>query len=164
MYEKKILFICMGNICRSPAAEGVMRSLLEEENMADKVYIDSAGTLDYHEGECADQRMLKHASIRGFDLNPHRARQFDPYNDFEEYDYIITMDNSNYSDIKKLDPENKYASKIQKITSFSKKYNEKEVPDPYYGGSQGFEFVLDLLEDSCSQLLEKIKDELNNQK
>jgi protein-tyrosine phosphatase len=164
MIKKKILFICMGNICRSPAAEGVMRSMIEEKNLSESIHIDSAGTLDYHTGECADSRMVSHAAERGYDLTPHRARQFNPRKDFEEYDYIITMDNSNYSDIVKLDPKNKYRHKIHKITSFSKKYNEVEVPDPYYGGSQGFEFVLDLLEDSCRQLLEKIKDESENQK
>jgi protein-tyrosine phosphatase len=152
----------MGNICRSPAAEGVMRSLLEEEGLSELVYLDSAGTLDYHTGDFADRRMIQHALKRGYDLNSHQARQFDPRNDFDEYDYIITMDNSNYSDIIRLDPAKKYRNKIHKITSFSKKFKEEEIPDPYYGGSQGFEYVIDLLEDSCRQLLEKIKNELGN--
>jgi protein-tyrosine phosphatase len=156
MHQKKILFVCMGNICRSPAAEGIMRSLVEKHNLTSHIYIDSAGTLDYHAGECADDRMLRHAARRGYDLNPHRARQFDPDRDFDDYDYIVTMDDSNYSGIKALDPNNKYRDKIWKITSFSSRYNEKEIPDPYYGGSQGFDYVLDLLEDSCRQLLVKV--------
>jgi len=141
-----------------------MLSLVESQNLDKRIYISSAGTLDYHTGECADERMIKHAAGRGYDLNPHRAKQFDPHNDFREYDYIVTMDNSNYGDIKRLDRTGEYRDKIHKITSFSKKYNHEEVPDPYFGGRKGFELVLDLLEDSCAGLLDRIKNELNNKK
>jgi protein-tyrosine phosphatase len=160
MYKKKILFVCLGNICRSPAAEGVMRSLLKKENLDDKVFVDSAGTIDYHCGECADIRMIKHAARRGYDLQPHRARMFDPQSDFEEFDLIITMDNKNYSDVIRSDRSGRSRDKIFKMTSFSMNYEEDEVPDPYYSGGEGFEYVLDLLEDCCKGILERIKDEV----
>lgn len=162
MYKKKILFVCLGNICRSPAAEGVMRSLLKKENLDDRIFVDSAGTIDYHAGECADIRMIKHAASRGYNLDPHRARMFDPHTDFDEFDMIITMDNKNYSEIIRSDKSGTYKDKIFKITSFSSNYEEDEVPDPYYSGSEGFEYVLDLLEDSCKGILERIKDETGN--
>lgn len=154
----------MGNICRSPAAEGIMRSLVTEAGMQNDIYIDSAGTIDYHSGECVDSRMMRTALNRGYDLNTHRARMFNPESDFKNFDYILTMDNSNYSDIIRLDKSRKYLSKIFKITSFCKKYNEDEVPDPYFGGTLGFEYVIDLLEDACSNLLKRIKDESPDQK
>jgi protein-tyrosine phosphatase len=160
MDKMKILFICMGNICRSPAAEGIMRSLVEEEGLTNQIYIDSAGTIDYHTGECADDRMILHAEKRGYDLNPHRARMFNPLIDFKEFDYLITMDNTNFSDILRHDRTGANRHKVYKITSFSTKYEEEEIPDPYYGGTGGFEYVLDLLEDSCRGLLERIKNEL----
>jgi protein-tyrosine phosphatase len=162
MRTMKILFICMGNICRSPAAEGIFKSLVEAEKLTETIYIESAGTTGYHSGECADSRMVRHALKRGYDLNSHKARMFNPQKDFENFNYIITMDNDNYSGILELDKTGRYAHKVKKVTQFSKIYNEEEVPDPYFGGSKGFEYVLDLLEDSCSELLERIKDELKN--
>ncbi len=154
---KKILFVCMGNICRSPSAEAVMKYLVEKENLTDKIFIDSAGTIGYHAGEPADPRMRKHAEKRGYNLTSI-ARQF-RLQDFEEFDYIVVMDHDNYRDIRALDKENKYAHKVFKMTQFSSNGYE-EVPDPYYGGPQGFENVLDILEDSAKGLLEKVKSEL----
>ncbi len=152
-----ILFVCMGNICRSPSAEAVMKFLVEKENLSDKVFIDSAGTIGYHAGEEADARMKAHASKRGYKLTSI-ARQF-KLSDFEDFDYIVVMDRDNLRDILALDPSGKYRHKIFMMTDFSSNGYE-EVPDPYYGGPQGFENVLDILEDSSKGLLNKIKKEL----
>ncbi|MCW8804432.1 MAG: low molecular weight phosphotyrosine protein phosphatase, partial [Ignavibacteriaceae bacterium] len=153
--KKKILFVCMGNICRSPAAEGIAKKLIEEKALNGTIEIDSAGTLDYHTGKLPDERMIKHASKRGYILDS-LARQFNPKKDFECFDYIVTMDDDNYSEITSLDKENRDKSKIFKMVSFSKKQIVNEVPDPYYTGSDGFEFVLDILEDSVEGLLNKV--------
>lgn len=151
----------MGNICRSPAAEGVFRKLVESEKLGNEIEIDSAGTIGYHTGELPDARMRKHATQRGYELTS-RARQFNPAIDFDYFDYIVTMDDDNISDITNLDKRGIYKSKIFKMCDFSSDKSIKEVPDPYYGGSDGFEFVLDLLEDSTKNLLEKIKTDVNN--
>jgi protein-tyrosine phosphatase len=154
---KKVLFICLGNICRSPAAEGILKSLIHKKHLSERIKVDSAGMLYYHTGEHPDPRMIKHALDRGYHLD-HKARQFNPNKDFKEFDYIITMDDSNYRDIKKLDKENRYAGKIHKMVEYSSK-KVKSVPDPYEGGPEGFEKVLDILEDACSNFLDKMKDE-----
>ena len=148
----KILFICMGNICRSPCAEAVMQSLVKQQGMEKEIDCDSAGTIDYHRGNPADSRMQKHASLRGYELNSI-SRPFEN-NDFELFDWIITMDEDNYQQIKWLDQNNNYSGKIRRMTDFCKTARVQEVPDPYYGGNQGFENVLDLLEDACKGLLE----------
>jgi len=155
---KKVLFVCLGNICRSPSAQGIMEALIVQNNLQDKIYADSAGTIGYHTGESPDPRMLLQASDRGFELN-HKARKFNPIIDFDEFDYILTMDDQNYFDIKSLDKNNQYSSKIYKITAFSSDKNVKTVPDPYYGGPQAFDNVIDLLKDACINLLNKIKDD-----
>ena len=159
MDSRKILFVCMGNICRSPAAEGVMQKLVQEVGLNNQIEIDSAGTIGYHAGDNADPRMIKHASKRGYMLTSI-SRKFNPFKDFEYFDYIVTMDDQNYSDIKALDPSNKFGKKLYKMTSFCSDVNVREVPDPYYDGSEGFENVLDILEDSCKGLLETVKNEL----
>lgn len=150
-----VLFVCMGNICRSPAAEAVMKKFVAIENLDDKIFIDSAGTIGYHEGQEADSRMKDHAKRRKYDLT-HIARKIKK-EDFDKFDYIITMDNDNYNNVLEYCGENEMKSKIYKMTSFCNYYTAKEVPDPYYGGSDGFEFVIDLLEDACYGLLKKIK-------
>jgi protein-tyrosine phosphatase len=155
----KILFVCLGNICRSPAAEGVMNKLIEREGLKNQISCDSAGTTGYHEGERADLRMREAASKRGFDLIGH-ARQFDASTDFTEFDYIITMDESNFREIVRLDHGNKYHGKIAKMTKFSKKFTANDIPDPYYGGADGFNHVLDLLEDACNGLLTHVRENL----
>lgn len=157
----KVLFVCMGNICRSPAAEGVFKSLVKSQNLENQIKVDSCGTIGYHSGELPDLRMRRHASHRGYELTS-RARQFNPQKDFVEFDYIVTMDNDNYSDILNLDKNNLYKHKIFKMTSFCSDNSIKEVPDPYYGGSDGFEYVLDILEDSTKNLLNKIKSDVKN--
>ena len=158
MAKKKILFVCLGNICRSPAAEAVMTRLLKNNNLVDSVEVDSAGTIDYHEGEPADARMRVYAEKRGYKLNSV-ARKFNPDIDFEKFDYIITMDNSNLEEVKALDLDNKFIKKIYRMVDFSKYYDEAEIPDPYYGGREGFENVLDILEDAAQGLLEKLEND-----
>ena len=152
----------MGNICRSPAAEGIAKKFLEKKGLDGTIEIDSAGTLDYHEGELPDPRMIKHASKRGYKLDS-RARQFNPNNDFDHFDYIVTMDDDNYSEITSLDKKNKYIDKVYRMVSFGNKLKVNEVPDPYYSGSDGFEYVLDILEDSVDGLLKKVEDDIRRE-
>lgn len=144
----------MGNICRSPSAEAVMNSIIKKAGLHQKIKCDSAGTIAYHEGEPSDARMKRHARMRGYSLN-HLARKIH-VDDFEKFDYILTMDRENYADVLELDKEGKYFNKIFMMTKFAKKFESDTVPDPYYGGPEGFEKVLDLLEDSCEGLLEFI--------
>jgi protein-tyrosine phosphatase len=155
----KVLFVCLGNICRSPAAEGIMKSLVLQQNLQENISVDSAGTIGYHTGDSPDPRMLKQASERGFELN-HKARKFNPTIDFMDFDYIVTMDDQNYIDVKNLDKKNKFLSKIYKIADFSSDPEVKTVPDPYYGGPEAFDNVIDILKDSCTNLLNKIKDDI----
>jgi protein-tyrosine phosphatase len=162
MTKKKILFVCMGNICRSPAAEGIAKKLIKEKGLNGRIEVDSAGTLDYHIGELPDQRMIKHASKRGYTLDS-TARQFDPKKDFDYFDYIVTMDDNNYSEITSLDRKNKYEDKVIKMVSFRNKIKVGEVPDPYYSGTHGFENVLDILEDSVEGLINKVEDDIRRE-
>lgn len=152
----------MGNICRSPAAEGIAKKFLETKGLDGTIEIDSAGTLDYHTGELPDPRMIKHASKRGYKLDS-RARQFNPNKDFDNFDYIVTMDDDNFYEITSLDRKNKYNDKMFKMVSFGKKTKVDEVPDPYYSGSDGFEYVLDILEDSVEGLLNKVEDDIRRE-
>lgn len=155
----RVLFVCMGNICRSPAAEGIFKKLVDDAKLGNEISIDSAGTIGYHAGELPDTRMRRHASARGYNLES-RARQFNPKKDFEEFDYIITMDNDNYADIRKLDYQKIYTNKIFSMADFISDKNVREVPDPYYGGAEGFEFVINILEDGSNNLLTNIKKDL----
>ncbi|MBI5663087.1 MAG: low molecular weight phosphotyrosine protein phosphatase [Ignavibacterium album] len=155
---KKILFVCMGNICRSPAAEGVMKSLLNKNGIKDKVYVDSAGTIDYHTGEFPDPRMIEVASERGYELN-HRARQITK-SDLENFDYIITMDDQIYKSVNRLDSQKQYQHKIFKMTDFLSEMEADEIPDPYYGNKEDFEYSLDLIEDATKGLLNRIQNEM----
>lgn len=154
---KKIVFVCLGNICRSPSGEGVFKSILEAKNLENNYFVDSAGTSAYHVGERADSRMRKHASKRGYNLTS-RSRQFIK-EDFYKFDLIIPMDSTNYNDILYIMEDNKYKNKIMLMTDFSIKYKGQDVPDPYYGGDSGFELVLDILEDSCNGLLKFLENE-----
>ena len=153
----RVLFVCLGNICHSPSAEGVFRHLVDQEGLSDQIQIDSCGTLDHHEGEEADPRMRKHAKGRGYDLKSI-ARGIRP-EDFKNFDHIITMDDSNFDDViamAKGDEQNK----VQRMTDFCSHHKMGHVPDPYFGGPEGFELVLDLLEDACKGLLQQLKVEL----
>lgn len=146
----KVLFVCLGNICRSPAAEGVMRAMAAGM----PVEIDSAGTAGYHIGELPDARMRSHAAKRGYPLT-HRARQFDAA-DFERFDLILAMDASNMRNLKALDRKNAFGGKLRMMTDYCTALSVTEVPDPYYGGPEGFEHVIDILEDACRGLLKEI--------
>lgn len=152
----------MGNICRSPAAEAVAKSILIEKELNEIIQVDSAGTIDYHEGEQSDPRMIVHAAKRDYNLNS-LARQFNPKRDFEKFDYIVTMDDENFNSIILLDKENKYKNKILKMTSFGNDESVTAVPDPYYSGKSGFELVLDILEDSVNGLIVKIEDDIKRE-
>ncbi|KAJ0248269.1 Acid phosphatase [Hirschfeldia incana] len=157
-----VLFVCLGNICRSPAAEGVFRDIVKKRGLDSKFVIDSAGTIDYHEGNMADPRMRSAAKRRGVEITslsrPIKA------SDFREFDLILAMDEQNKEDI--LEAYNVWKArgnfppdadkKVKLMCSYCKKHNDKVVPDPYYGGAQGFEKVLDLLEDACESLLDSI--------
>lgn len=155
---KKLLFVCMGNICRSPAAEGVMKELVLKAGLQESIFCDSAGTLGYHQGSPPDFRMTEHAKKRGINL-VHSSRKF-VVSDFENFDYILVMDEDNWNDLLVQDPQGKFKSKVHYLTDFCTKHKASEVPDPYYGGASGFELVLDLVTDGCLGLLEKIKTEL----
>lgn len=154
--KKRILFVCLGNICRSPSAEAVFKAQVAQAGLSPDFEIDSAGIGAWHVGKPADRRMQQHARKRGYDLTSI-ARKFDPSVDFDHFDMIIAMDDENVRDLKQLARNEQDQLKISKMTDFSKLYNYKIVPDPYYGGEEGFELVLDLLEDASEGLLEKLK-------
>ncbi len=151
----KVLFVCLGNICRSPAADGIMHSIVEREGVASDWLIDSAGTGRYHIGDLPDHRMRIHARRRGLDLT-HRARQVETA-DFDCFDMIIGMDGANVADLRRLAPSPEAEKKVHAMAEFfapGERYDY--VPDPYYEGAEGFELVLDLLEDGCERLYEKL--------
>ena len=150
----KVLFVCLGNICRSPAAEGVFLQLLKDKSLIGEFQVDSAGTSGQHAGERADKRMLKHAAQRGIDL-PSRSRKLVPA-DFKNFDYIVVMDDSNYDNAKALIESPEYEKKLLKMASFAKSFSETEVPDPYWSGPEGFEKVLDMVDEASSNLLDYI--------
>ena len=152
---KKVLFVCLGNICRSPTAEGVMKKLIRNENLENNFEVDSAGIIGLHAGEEADLRSQEHARARGIKLTSI-ARQFNANDDFHHFDYVMAMDKKNFQDLKNLDKNGEFKNKIFMITDFCQKIKVDEVPDPYYLGPSGFERVLDILEDACSNLLREI--------
>ncbi|HEY9848951.1 MAG TPA: low molecular weight protein-tyrosine-phosphatase [Leptolyngbyaceae cyanobacterium] len=150
----KLLFVCLGNICRSPSAENIMKHLIEREGLSDRIICDSAGTSSYHIGSSPDRRMTAAAQMRGIKLEG-KARQFTKA-DFEEFDLILAMDRENYQNILYLDPNGKYRDKVRLMCDFCTRHHIKEVPDPYYGGPEGFNQVIDILLDACEGLLEYI--------
>jgi len=151
----RILFVCLGNICRSPAAEGVMLRKLADSNLStENFHCDSAGTAGYHTGSLPDGRMIEHAARRGIPL-PSRARKF-LVSDFDRFDLILVMDRANESDVLALARNNQDKSKVKLMLSYLEDQVYEEVPDPYYGGADGFELVLDLLDKSCDNLLKTL--------
>ncbi|QLG89829.1 low molecular weight phosphotyrosine protein phosphatase [Chitinibacter bivalviorum] len=152
--------VCTGNICRSPTADGVMRKIVGQAGLAHRVRIDSAGTTDYHVGEAPDRRAQLHAKKRGYDLGFLRAREV-KISDFSQFDLILAMDKSHLRSLQHQCPPG-MQHKIQLFLDFANKHPEDEVPDPYYGGADGFEHVLDLVEDGCEGLLSFTIDQLNN--
>ena len=155
MEKKKILFVCMGNICRSPSAEAVFEGMVKNAGLANNFEIDSAGTIAYHAGERADKRMQAHAIMRDYNLTSI-SRKFNPHTDFDHFDMIIGMDEENISSLKQMARNTDDVEKLHLITDFRKEWDYPEIPDPYYGGEEGFELVLDLLEDSCEGLLDEL--------
>ena len=156
MKKISVLFVCLGNICRSPAAEAIFISLIEKKGLTDGFIVDSAGTGNWHVGKKADSRMRIAAERRNINILS-RARQITS-KDFDEFNYILAMDNSNFrniQDLKNRTLSTDFAS-IKKIQDFRSVFNEQEVPDPYFGGDEGFEYVLDMLEDSVNGFLESI--------
>ncbi len=151
--KKKVLFVCLGNICRSPSAEAVFKGLVKNRGKEKLFEIDSAGTYAYHKGEPADARMQKHAVKRGYNLTSI-SRPFDPDTDWDKFDYIVAMDYSNLNDLKNMARNQEDLNKLYMMMNFSQQSTYDEVPDPYYGGEEGFELVLDLLEDAGEGLLE----------
>ncbi|MCK5001471.1 MAG: low molecular weight phosphotyrosine protein phosphatase [Gammaproteobacteria bacterium] len=147
----KVLFVCMGNICRSPSAEGVFRDKVSIAGLSDRIYIDSAGTHAYHVGNPPDPRSQEAAIKRNFDLSAQRARKVE-VSDFDEFDYVIAMDMSNEDDLKAICPS-ELENRIHLFLKFSDNTSNKEVPDPYYGSGNGFEIVLDLIEDAADGLI-----------
>lgn len=155
-YKYKLLFICLGNICRSPAAEGVMKHIVESENAGSDFYIDSAGIGGWHVGELPDKRMRVHAARRGYNLNS-RARQFTE-DDFGRFDYIIVMDDDNYKNVSsRARTENERQKVLRMCNYFSNDIQMQSVPDPYYGGDRDFELALDLIENGCAGLFDSIR-------
>jgi len=154
--EEKIsvLFVCMGNICRSPTAQAVFEQTVKNRGLADQILVDSAGTHAYHIGEQPDGRSQSAALDRGIDMSAQRARRVE-MSDFECFDYVIAMDKSNYNDLKQLaSPAQR--KKLHLFLDFSHDWDVAEVPDPYFGGSHGFQRVLDMVESASEGLLEDI--------
>jgi protein-tyrosine phosphatase len=155
----KVLFVCMGNICRSPTAQGVFRALVEREGLSDRILTDSAGTIAYHVGEPPDRRARETATKRGINLEDLRARKA-LAQDFEAFDYVIAMDRANYRDLQEICPPD-YLERLHLFMDFAPHLPEDEVPDPYYGGIAGFDRVFDMVEQASLGLLNEIRE--NNQ-
>ncbi len=155
----QVLFVCMGNICRSPAAEGVFRQRVEESGLADQISCDSAGTIDFHRGQAPDPRVRATGKERGFEITG-RARQVSR-SDLGRFDLVLVMDHDNLDDVRALDETGQYQEKVQLFCDYVTESSEREVPDPYYGGQAGFEKVFDLLEDGAEQLLNSIQEGLD---
>jgi protein-tyrosine phosphatase len=151
----RVLFVCMGNICRSPTAQGVFEHLVEAQGLADVIGIDSAGTHAYHVGEGPDERASQAALRRGIDMSGQRARRVSEL-DFEVFDLVLAMDHANYDDLRGFCPPG-YEDKLRLFLDYAPDTPEREVPDPYYGGSRGFERVLDLVELAAAGLLADIR-------
>jgi len=154
-----VVFVCLGNICRSPTAEGVFRHLVEVEGLADKIQIDSSGTSNYHIGYAPDSRAQKQALKRGYDLSYLKARQATP-EDFRKFDYICAMDQQNYNDLAVISPDGDIRN-LHLFLDFAPDLKINQVPDPYYGGPNGFEDVLDMIEAASRGLLADMKRKYN---
>ena len=152
----KVLFVCLGNICRSPTAEGVFKTMVKEHKLDSTVMSDSAGTSAHHEGSDADPRSMQHARMRGYNLTSISRKL--RANDFFEFDLILTMDESNYENTIALAKSSAAdITKVKRFTDYCVIHNVDHVPDPYHNGHDGFEHVLDIIEDGCSELIKHIK-------
>jgi protein-tyrosine phosphatase len=155
MKKVAVVFVCMGNICRSPTAEAVFRQYVERAGLAGQIVIDSAGTHDYHIGEPPDSRTQRAAQQRGFDMTRLRGRQVEAA-DFSRFDYVLAMDAANLAILHRLAPKES-ATQARLFLDYAHHHVEREVPDPYYGGEDGFERVLDMVEDAAAGLLQHIR-------
>lgn len=151
----KVLFVCLGNICRSPTADGIFQNLVASAGLAKRISVDSAGTAGWHQGRAPDPRTVAAASRRGFDLSSLRARQVKAA-DFDEFDYILAMDEENLADLALLRPHD-FSGHLGLFLEFSQQQAYSAVPDPYHGGAEGFELVLDLIEEASRGLLQTIR-------
>ncbi len=149
-----VLFVCMGNICRSPTAEAVFRHYVENAGLTEFIQTDSAGTHDYHIGDLPDARTRRAAQQRGYDMSGLRGRQVEP-DDFLRYDYVLAMDQANLAILQEIAPANSAPARL--FLEFARHHKEREVPDPYFGGADGFERVLDMVEDGAQGLLQHIR-------
>lgn len=152
-----VLMVCMGNICRSPSAHGVMRSMVHARGWSNWFSVDSCGTHAHHVGEAPDRRSQKHALLRGYDLSDLRARQL-TREDFEGHNLVLVMDHENMARAQALCPLGQ-RHKLHRLTEFCRNMRSSVVPDPYYDGDQGFEHVLDLIEDACQGVLQHVEKE-----
>ena len=152
--QVKVLFVCMGNICRSPTAHGVFQSMVDEQGLSDQIIVDSAGTHSYHIGSPPDLRSQHMAQLRGVDITGLRARQFES-DDFLDFDFLLAMDHTNLSNMSSLRPD-KARAQLELMLHYSEKFKQKEVPDPYFG-NDGFELVFDMISDASEGLLRHIK-------
>ena len=153
--EIKVLFVCMGNICRSPTAEAVFRHYVENAGMSEQILIDSAGTHDYHVGDPPDSRAQRAAQQRGYDMSDLRGRQVGE-EDFRQFDYVLAMDSANLALLQSISPPDSNIHP-QLFLDYARHHSDREVPDPYYGDTDGFERVLDMVEDAAQGLLEEIR-------
>ena len=152
---KRILFICLGNICRSPAADGIMRHLVSEQGLDDQFMIDSAGIGSWHVGQLPDRRMRRQGERHGYTFD-HRARQFSAA-DFDRFDLVAVMDQENYHDVSRQARSDADRQKIIRMSDYLQHHpGQRTIPDPYYGSDKDFEYVIELLEDACSGLLQKL--------
>ncbi|MES9900158.1 MAG: low molecular weight protein-tyrosine-phosphatase [Sedimenticola sp.] len=158
MRKIKVLFVCMGNICRSPTAHGVFEGMVKSEGLGDRIEVDSAGTHAYHVGNPPDNRAQQTALGRGFDLSSQRARQASS-EDFLLFDYILAMDKDNYANLAAISPGGEMRAELKLFMDFTSGFfKAREVPDPYYGGDQGFEKVFDMVEEASRGLLSDIRE------
>ncbi len=153
-----VLFVCLGNICRSPTAEGVFRGLADAAGLLERLRIDSAGVMDYHAGSPPDRRAQEHAARRGYDLSALRARRA-VADDFDRFDFVLAMDRENHRDLLRICPPSR-RDRLHLFLDFARDTTVREVPDPYYGGADGFEQVLDLVENASRGLLEVVRERL----
>lgn len=153
----RVLFVCMGNVCRSPMAQGIMQKLLEQHDLDDQVLVDSAGTHAYHLGRSPDPRAILAAQARGIDIRHLRARQAEP-RDLKEFDLVLVMDEQNYDTLSFICTDPTQREKIGYLLDYAPHFATRTVPDPYYGGDMGFEKVMDMLEDACLGLLRHLQD------
>ena len=156
--KQRILFVCLGNICRSPAADGIMQQMVAERGLQAQIEVDSAGTYSGHIGELPDPRMRRAAAERGYNLT-HRSRPIRE-SDFYEFDMVVVMDDNNYERVSRLAPTREDLDKLYRMSEFTTEFPDwSHVPDPYYEGAEGFQLVLDMLENGCREILRKLTGE-----